>query len=255
MNDLDFDELRPWLHEAGAIARQHFNQGAGWRKADRSWVTAADHAIERVLVAHIAARYPQHGIIGEEQARRDLDHEFLWAIDPLDGTASFVAGLPLWCVSLGLLRHGQPYFGIVYLPLLDDCYWAGPDGPAFLNGQPIQVLAPRAWESEDWIAVPSNIHRRYTVSFKGKVRSIGSVAAEFCYVARGGAVGALIGRAAIWDIAAGMAILRAAGGIAVGLSGASLDTARLCDGQPLPEPLLIGAAAHVADLRTVVHSR
>src|SRR5262245_22006510 len=129
MNDFDFDELRAWLYEASAIAQQHFKQSAGWRKADRSWVTAADGAIERMLVEHIAARYPQHGIIGEEQVRRDLGHEVLWAIDPLDGTASFVAGLPLWCISVGLLRHGQPYLGMVYVPLLDDCYWAGPDGP------------------------------------------------------------------------------------------------------------------------------
>ncbi len=256
MNDFDFDELRAWLREAGAVARQHFNQVAGWRKADRSWVTEADEVIERMLAERIAARYPQHGVIGEEQTRRDTGREFLWALDPLDGTASFVAGLPIWGVSLGLLRHGLPYLGLVYLPLLDDYYWAGPDGPAFLNGRPILVAAPRAWESQDWIAVPSNSHRRFTLDFMGKTRSLGSVAAEFCYVARGGgALGAIITRAAIWDIAAGLAILRAAGGIATGLSGAPLDTATLLDGQPLPEPLIIGAAAHVADLGAVIHSR
>jgi myo-inositol-1(or 4)-monophosphatase len=255
MNDFDFDELRAWLREAGVIARQHFNHVAGRRKADSSWVTEADEAIERVLAERIAARYPQHGVIGEEQTRRATAAEFLWAIDPLDGTASFVAGLPLWSVSLGLLRHGVPYLGLVYVPLLDDCYWAGPEGPAFLNGRPIHVAAPRAWDSEDWIAVPSNSHRRFTIDFLGRTRAIGSTAASFCYVARGAAVGALVGRAGIWDVAAGLVILRAAGGIVASLSGAPLDIAALLDGKRLPEPVVVGAEAHVAELRAVIQRR
>ena len=80
-----------------------------------------------LLVERITARYPDHGILGEEQTRQGLDREFLWALDPLDGTALFVAGLPTWGISAGLLRHGAPYFGMIYFPLLDDCYWAGPN--------------------------------------------------------------------------------------------------------------------------------
>jgi myo-inositol-1(or 4)-monophosphatase len=255
MNDVDIDELRVWLRDAGAVARQHFNKVTGWRKADRSWVTEADQAIERMLGERLAVRYPEYGVIGEEQTRRATEAEFLWALDPIDGTASFVAGLPMWAVSLGLLRHGQPVFGMVYLPLLDDCYWAEAEGPAFLNGQPIQVAAPRAWEGEDWIAVPSNSHRRFTIDFKGKIRSLGSIAAEFCYVARGGALGAIVTRAAIWDIAAGIAILRAAGGGVSGLSGAPIDLAALIAGRPLAEPLILGQATHIADLRTVIRPR
>ncbi len=130
MNDIDIDELRAWLREAGVIAQAHFRQVVGWRKADRSWVTEADQAIERMLGERLAARYPGYGVIGEEQTRRETEAEFLWALDPIDGTASFVAGLPMWSISLGLLRHGLPVLGLVYLPLLDDCYWAGPEGPA-----------------------------------------------------------------------------------------------------------------------------
>jgi myo-inositol-1(or 4)-monophosphatase len=255
MTDIDIDELISWVRDAGTIARRYFNQARARRKADSTWVTEADVEIERDLVERIAARYPQHGIIGEEQTNTGAGREFLWALDPLDGTASFVAGLPMWGVSLGLLRGGMPYLGVVYLPLLDDCYWAGPTGGAFLNGRAIRVAPARVWENEDWICVPSNSHRRFTLDFVGKTRSLGCTAASFCYVARGGAVGALIARAAIWDIAAGLAILRAAGGGAVGLSGASLDTITLLDGRLLLEPVLLGAESHIAGLRAIVHAR
>ncbi len=255
MNDIDLDEVRSWAREAGDIARRHFNQGTGWRKADRSWVTDADMAIERLLADHIAARYPQHGIIAEELTHYGTDREFVWAIDPLDGTASYVAGLATWCVSLGLLRAGVPYLGVIYLPILDDYYWAEPASGAFRNGQAIHVAAPRDWDGEDWIATPSNTHRRFELDFIGKARSLGSVAAEFCYVARGGALGALLSRAALWDIAAGLALLRAAGGIAAGLSGTPLDTSVMLDGRLLPEPIIIGERSHVERLRPVIRDR
>lgn len=255
MNDIDLEEIRSWAREAGGTARHYFNNVEGQRKADRSWVTEADLAIERTLVERIAARYPQHGIIGEEQTRHETRREFLWALDPLDGTASFVAGLPTWCISIGLLRDGAPYLGVVYLPLLGDCYWVGPDGPAFLNENPIHVIAPRVWESEDWIATPSNTHRRFTIDFVGKTRSLGSSVASFCYVARGSAVGGILTRAAIWDIAAGLAILAAAGGVAFGLSGQALDMTTLLDGQMLAEPVVVGEPSHAQRLRTAITPR
>lgn len=255
MDDIDIEEVIGWAREGGAIARRSFRNVVGQRKADRTWVTEADVAIEQALVARLAERYPDHGIIGEEQTRRGLDHEFLWALDPLDGTAVFLAGLPTWGVSLGLLRHGEPYLGVIYLPLLDDCYWSLPGGPAFLNGQPIHVAPPHEWDGDDWIATPSNIHRRYDIDFVGKTRSIGATVGSFCYVARGSAVGGLASHFAIWDVAAGIAILQASGGVALGLSGTQLDTRRLLDGRAHDEPVLIGAPAHVQALRAVVRPR
>src|SRR5262245_296812 len=230
MSDFDFDELRSWMHECGVVARTLFNQVTGRRKADRSWVTEADVAIEKILAERITARYPEHGIIGEEQTRSETSREFLWAIDPLDGTAAFVSGLPIWGTSLGLLRQGRPYLGMIYFPLLDEYYWAGPDGGAFMNGRSIRVATPHDWEREEWLQTPSNTHRRFTIDFIGKTRNLGATVASFCYVARGSATGALITRAAIWDIAAGLAILRAAGGVAVGLSGAVVETDSMLDG-------------------------
>jgi len=255
VSDINLDELIGWAREGGAIAQRLFRNVAGHRKADRTWVTEADVAIEQALVARISQRYPDHGIIGEEQTRRALDHEYLWAIDPLDGTAVFLAGLPTWGVSLGLLRHGQPYLGVIYLPMLDDCYWCVPGGGAFLNGQPLHVTPARAWTGDDWIATPSNAHRRYTIDFVGKTRAIGATVGSFCYVARGSAIGGLFNRVSIWDIAAGLAILQAAGGFALGRSGAKIDTRAMLDGSSLDETILIGAREHIRALQQVVHLR
>jgi myo-inositol-1(or 4)-monophosphatase len=243
------------MHECGVIALRSFRNVVGHRKADRSWVTEADLEIERMLVERIAARYPEHGILGEEQTRQGIDREFLWALDPLDGTALFVAGLPTWGISAGLLRHGKPYFGMIYFPLLEDYYWAGPTGAAMLNNRRIQVLPPRPPDSQDWLATPSDAHQSFAIDFAGKTRGLGSTVGPFCYVARGSAVGGLISRAAIWDIAAGLAILQAAGGVAVGLSGAPLDTSAMLDGRLIDEPAILAAPHQVQALHDVIRWR
>jgi myo-inositol-1(or 4)-monophosphatase len=255
MSEIDIMELRAWMHECGAIALGFFRNVVGHRKADQSWVTDADIEIERVLVERIAARYPDHGILGEEQARQGLDREFIWALDPLDGTALFVSGLATWGISAGLLRNGVPYFGMIYLPLLEDCYWAGPVGDAMLNDRPIRSLAPRPLDSQDWLAVPSDAHQNYTIDFAGKTRGLGSTVAPFAYVARGSAVGGLITHAAIWDIAAGLAILQAAGGVAIGMSGAPVDTRPMLDGRQIHEPALLAAPHQIPALRDSIQWR
>jgi myo-inositol-1(or 4)-monophosphatase len=255
VHEIDSEEWHAWMRDCGAIALHSFRNVVGHRKADQSWVTEADLAIERALVERIAARYPDHGILGEEQTRQGIDREFLWALDPLDGTALFVAGLPTWGISAGLLRNGEPYFGMIYFPLMEDCYWSSPDGAALLNGQPIRVAPAREFDREDWLATPSDAHRRFRIDFAGKSRNLGSTVGPLCYVARGSAVGGLISQAAIWDIAAGLAILRAAGGVAVGLSGAPLETKSMLDGRLLDEPAILAAPQRIQALRDVIHAR
>jgi len=255
VSEIDIAEVREWARESGELARGYFNNVRRERKADRSWVTQADLEIEQLLRERIAARYPGHGIMGEEQGVGDVGREFVWCLDPIDGTGAFVSGLPLWGISIGLLRAGRPYAGVVYLPLLDDCYAVDAGGPAFRNDEPLAVRPPGPVDSTDWIAVGSYTHRDYRITFPGKVRALSSVAADCCYVARGSAYGAVIGRAKLWDLAAGLAILAAAGGAAVGLSGAPLDLAPLLDGRKLPEPILIGHPDTLPELRGHVSRR
>lgn len=256
MIDIDIEELFAWVRECGEIALRLFNRAKLQRKADNTPVTEADIAIERILVERILARYPDHGIIGEEQTRHDITKEYVWAIDPIDGTASFVAGLPIWGISIGLLHRGVPCAGLFYMPLTDDYYWALEDR-AFLGNQPITVdtKPAHAWDSEDWLAIPSDGHRRLEIDFIGKTRSLGSAAAAICYVARGAALGAILTYATIWDLAGSIAILRAAGGIGMTLSGELFDPVTLVDGRAVRKPLLFGAPSTVETLRSHIRER
>lgn len=255
MSEIDIAEVRSWVREAGALARTYFNNVKAERKADRSWVTRADVEVEQLLRERIAARHPGHGVIGEEQGGGDVGHEYVWCLDPIDGTGAFVAGLGTWCVSVGVLRRGEPHLGVILLPIIDDCYWAWADGPAHRNDEVIAVSEATTVDSNDWMGISSTAHRQFRIAFPGKTRSLSSVAADCCYVARGSAVGALIGRANLWDLAAGFAILRAAGAAVVGLSGAPVSVPDLLRTHRLPEPIVAGPPQLIETLRGYVVRR
>ena len=247
---MNLEQVHGWVEEAGRIALRYFNVVEARIKADRSVVTAADEEIEGYLRQCIADAYPDHGIIGEEQGGVPAGAEYLWAIDPIDGTSGFVQGLPTWGISLGLLHRGVPVLGCFHMPLIGEWYEAGLDGPAMFNGRPMSVASGDLLHGEAWICVPSNIHRRYRVDYPGKVRSLGSVAAYLCYVARGTAAGAVIGRPRIWDIAGGLAVLRRAGGDIEPLSGKTgFDLPAMLTGQGPREPLIAGSLAALRMLR------
>ncbi|NJM05491.1 inositol monophosphatase [Candidatus Gracilibacteria bacterium] len=255
VSEIDIAEVQDWAREAGALAKSYFNRVERSRKADRSYVTRADTEIEEMLRTHIAAQYPQHGIMGEEQGIGAIDREFVWSLDPLDGTDAYTSGLAVWGVSIGVLRAGKPYLGVIYLPLLDDCYWADAEGAAFRNDERLAVNPTTTIDSNDWLAIGSYTHRRFMVDFPGKTRSLSCVAADFCYVARGSALGALIPRASLWDIAAGLRILEAAGGVAYGLSGQTLNIGELLDGHKLPEAVIISSPQLNEKIRGCVRVR
>ncbi len=239
---MNIEQVKAWALEGAEIALRYYNVVEAERKPDKSFVTAADVEIEALLRERIIAAYPDHGILGEEEAQRHTDAEYVWAIDPIDGTGAFVDGIPIWGVSIGLMRRGEPVLGCFYMPALNEWYEVDRDGPALFNGQPIGVRTTDLLDSEAAILVPSNIHRRYAIRYPGKVRSLGSSAAHMCYVARGKAVGALLGRPKLWDIAASIQILQRAGGDARLLySNRPLDLGTMLTGQLAPEPVIVGS--------------
>lgn len=108
-------------------------------KPDRSLVTAMDMAIETELRAMIVARFPGHGIIGEEQEWQREDADFVWVLDPIDGTASFIAGMPVYGTLIALAHRGVPMLGIIDIPPVD-ARWLGVAGrPTLKNGAPCRV--------------------------------------------------------------------------------------------------------------------
>ncbi|WP_374348771.1 histidinol-phosphatase [Chitinimonas sp.] len=110
-------------------------------KADASPVTLADRGAEQAMRALLAQLLPEHGIIGEEFGVERDDAEWVWVLDPVDGTKSFIIGRPTFCTLIGLLHHGKPVLGLIDQPVLNE-RWVGVAGQgSSLNGQPIKASA------------------------------------------------------------------------------------------------------------------
>ncbi|XDF34808.1 histidinol-phosphatase [Paracidovorax avenae] len=132
-------------------------------KADESPVTVADREAELAMRALLRGQAPAHGILGEEHGRERLDAEYVWVIDPIDGTKSFITGSPLWGTLIALLHHGRPVLGLMDMPVLGE-RWLGLAGQGTqCNGQSVQAsgctqlaqariytTSPDAFVAEDW---------------------------------------------------------------------------------------------------------
>jgi histidinol phosphatase-like enzyme (inositol monophosphatase family) len=113
---------------ARAIILSHFRSGLGFEdKPDATPVTLADRAAETRLREMIEASYPSHGVIGEEFGRHQADAEFVWSLDPIDGTKPFITGRPLFGTLIALLQDGRPRLGVIDAPALDE-RWCGAQG-------------------------------------------------------------------------------------------------------------------------------
>lgn len=114
--------------QAGQMALTWFRQTLDIDlKSDSSPVTEADRAVELWLRQSLADLYPDHGVMGEEFANERLDAEYLWVVDPIDGTRSFITGWPIWGTLLALLHQGEPCLGIIEMPALEET-WLGIKG-------------------------------------------------------------------------------------------------------------------------------
>ena len=128
--------------QAGRVALGHYQTGIAveW-KADRSPVTAADRIAEDLIRQRIEHRFPDHAIVGEEKGQTDRDSSHRWIIDPIDGTQSFIRGVPLWGVLLGLEIAGEMVLGVVYVPAVNDVVAAAKGLGCQWNGRPTRVSA------------------------------------------------------------------------------------------------------------------
>jgi myo-inositol-1(or 4)-monophosphatase len=233
---------------AGRIARRHFQRVAPERKADRTLVTRADRDVEAYLAAALATFDPAAGIVGEEGTARLGEGGRCYAVDPIDGTSAFVAGLATWCVCIGLIEHGRAVAGVVHLPCTGETYSAA-GGTAWWNGAPLPRLCDEQPAGDPFLAVHSRAHRRHRFAGVGKVRSLGSAAYHTVLVARGAARAALLGRVRIWDLAGAGAVLGAVGGGFEHVEGGPVVLAELLDGRRASSDVLAGSAAAIAALR------
>ena len=146
MNFEDFEEVvRGWVQESGALILKYFSEtGLGVdRKKDGTPVTIADRNVELLLRKKINSNFPEHGILGEEFGSEKEDAEWIWMIDPIDGTKSFVSGVPLFGTVLCLCRDRNPAFGAIHLPALNE--WLVGDGKKTLwNGRQSSCRLPKS---------------------------------------------------------------------------------------------------------------
>lgn len=217
--------------QAGELLRGFFDRGVATEyKGEADIVTAADRASEELIAGELLRRFPGHGIFGEEGTRQDLDREFRWYVDPLDGTTNFAHGFPVFAVSLGLERRrsglakgadGELVAGIVYDPLRREMFAAERGNGAWLNGRRMHVSCiARLEESLLATGFPSrkrhqspNIHfyQQLTLRSHG-VRRAGSAALDLAYCAAGRTEAFWEFNLNPWDTAAGALLVVEAGG-------------------------------------------
>ena len=216
-------EMQAIAREAGALLLQHFTRRVAVEyKGEVDLVTEADRASEQLIVERLRSRWPEYGIVAEEGTRSEMDAEFRWYVDPLDGTTNFAHGYPVFCISMALVRRDEQIeAGLLYDPTRDEMFLAERGGGATLNAEPIHVSGTaRLAESLLGTGFPShkrhknpNIHfyQQLTLRSHG-VRRAGSAALDLANVACGRYDGFWEFNLNPWDTAAGVLLVQEAGG-------------------------------------------
>jgi myo-inositol-1(or 4)-monophosphatase len=235
---VDLDRLVSTVCEAGGVALGRAFDGRATRKADRTWVTEVDVAVEEFLAGALTALAPGTRILGEEGGLRgEGEGTGVWAVDPIDGTADFMRGLPGWSVSVALLDWSGTVVGVVYMPVTGDLY-VYERGRATWRTQAVSVLRDENLHDESLLLVPNGAAHRYEIDHPGKIQCVGSSSAHILYVARGAAAAALVDPLYIWDLGVALPFLRATGGDACYISGDPVSLSELYDGTVTPEPVV-----------------
>ncbi len=246
--DIDLDFLKACLVEAGQIALHQRGQMTAAVKADDTPVTEVDRQVESFLIGQILDRYPSHQILSEESGLHPSEETVTWVIDPIDGTRSFASGLPIWGVSIGVMRLGEPVAGGLYLPVSGEMYW-GTRQKAFYNEETIPPVRMVDLDSPlVFLAVPSNFHLYFEIRYP-RIRSLGSTAAHLAYIMTRAAVGALTYSISLWDMAGILPLMAATGIEMTKLDGRPFHPIDLLDGKKARDPLLAAHPSVIPALR------
>jgi myo-inositol-1(or 4)-monophosphatase len=199
-------------------------------KGPANFVTSADRRAEETLRAELAKARPNYGFLGEEGGRREgSDKTHTWIVDPLDGTTNFLHSLPQFAISIGLEREGTIVAGVIYNPVTDELFIAERGKGAFLNDRRLRV-AGRKRLTEAVVACPlphygrgdHELGLRELAAVQGKVaglRRFGSAALDLAFIAAGRLDIYWERNLSPWDMAAGLLLVREAGGFVTDLDG------------------------------------
>ena len=208
-------------------------------KRQNDFVTEVDHAAEEAIISILREAYPAHGILAEESGARDAKADYVWVIDPLDGTTNFLHGFPQYCVSIGLLHKGKATQAVVLDPNRNELFTASKGAGAYLNDRRIRVSKTDKLEGaligtgfpfrvienvDDYLRMLKNVMK--TTS---GVRRPGAAALDLAYVACGRTDGFWEMGLSPWDMCAGSLLIREAGGLVGDLDGNEgfLDSGRI----------------------------
>ncbi len=200
------------------------------KKGPADFVSEADRRAEKIIFETLQKARPKFGFIMEERgvvAGEDISNR--WIVDPLDGTLNFLHGLPHFAVSIGLERDGEMFAGVVYEPVSDQMFWAEKGQGAYLNGRRLRVSGRRDL-SESVFATGIPFHGRdghepflgqlgEVMAVSAGVRRFGAAALDLAYVAAGRYEGFWEQGLQSWDMAAGIVIVREAGGMVSDFAG------------------------------------
>lgn len=248
MTALDLDALlvaaTDAAHAGGEVVRGAFGSTVSGieEKAPGDWVSNIDTTSERAVRERLLAAAPDIHVHGEEEGGERADIE--WLVDPLDGTANFLHGLPILAVSIGLVVDGVPVIGVVHAPMLGDTYAARSGGGAQRNGVPLRVSGRSPEQAICATGFPFRkkrerlgeyfpVFERALVTFED-LRRAGAAALDLAWTGAGVFDGYFEQALGPWDVAAGALVVREAGGIVTDWSGD--DTAWLSSGDVVAAP-------------------
>ena len=215
--------------EAGAILSRYFERKIGYEyKGAHDLVTEADRASEALVVERLRSQFPSHSILGEESGLHEGSSEYRWYVDPLDGTTNFAHGFPVFNVTMALERAGKLVAGVTFDPTRGEMFAAERGGGAYLSNRRIRVSATKQFQESlfatgfpNWRRHKEvNVHFFHQVAMLSHgVRRAGSAAMDLAYVACGRLEGFWEFGLNPWDVAAGILLVREAGGQASGMRG------------------------------------
>ena len=219
--------------QAGEIVKEGYHSRKEVRhKGVVDLVTQYDVKTEKYLLDALAEAFPGYTLVGEESYSGAYDPERAIYIDPIDGTTNFVHGIPHLAISLGLWEGGEAKLAVVYNPILDECYWAEKGRGAWLGEERLQVAGDRELQNAliatgfPYAKVDRGPEYRWVVDAFGKLlpqiqdfRRLGSAACDLSYLARGIFASFYEIDLKPWDVAAGILLVREAGGIVSNLEG------------------------------------
>lgn len=220
---------------AGEIIRRGYGKKIAieYKGGLNNLVTEVDRATEEFIINSIRGKFKDHSILSEESGSLPSNPEYLWVIDPLDGTTNFAHGLPVFSVSIGLIKNNEIILGVIYDVMRDQLFWAEKGKGAFLNGHRIEVrknsdirmsLLVTGFPYQFGEAAEKIIGLFSSFLLKARaVRRLGSSAIDLCYLACGIFDGFWEYDLKPWDLCAGILIVEEAGGMVSDFSGGKAD--------------------------------